>query len=242
MFVYGRNSVEEALKDEIPIKRVVIEKGKSNRFLSQIQRAKAKDVLVEYASEYELVKLAGTQKHQGIIAEISLPPTVYEKEEDFTDWEKLQYVLMLDGLTDTGNVGAIIRSALLLGVDVVVLPEDHSARITSQVIRASAGAIYKQPVLYVRNIVRTTEKLKSLGFTVYGLDMFGEGTLGEVTLQKPLCIVVGSEDKGMRRMMRKSCDQMIRIPTTGKLDSLNASVAVAICLWEVYKTQTGGRS
>ncbi len=242
MFVYGRNSVEEALKDQIPIKRIVIERGKSQRFSPFVAQANAKGIVVEYASEHELMRLAGTQKHQGIIAEISLPPTVYEREEDFNAWEKVQTVLMLDGLTDTGNVGAIIRSALLLGVDVVVLPEDHSARITSQVIRASAGALYKQPVVYVRNIVRTTEKLKTMGFTVYGLDMAGDQFLGEVVFQKPLCIVVGSEDKGMRRMMRKSCDQMIRIPTTGKLDSLNASVAVAICLWETYKTQKGGKS
>ncbi len=241
VFVYGRNSVEEALSERLSIQRLVVEASKKGKYATLVAQARQKGIVVEFLSEREISRLAGTQKHQGIAAEIALPPTVYEEEERFSDWEKARVILMLDGLTDTGNVGAILRSALLFGVDVVVLPEDHSARITPQVIRASAGALYRLPVVYVRNIVRTTERLKEMGFRVYGLDMHGERILGGVDFVFPVCLVVGSEDKGMRRMMRRACDDMVRIPTTGKLDSLNASVATAVCLWEVYKHRYGGQ-
>jgi len=242
VFIYGRNSIEEALREQLSIQRLVLDSQKRSKFSSLVSYAARQGIPVQFVSAGELHRLSGTMKHQGVVAEIALPPTVYEEEEDFSGWEQAKVILMLDGLTDTGNVGAILRSALLFGVDVVVLPEDHSARITPQVIRASAGALYKLPVVYVRHIVRTTERLKALGFRVYGLDMHGTEQLGQVTFVSPLCIVVGSEDKGMRRMMRRSCDVMIRIPTTGKLDSLNASVASAVCLWEVYKHQQGGLS
>ncbi|MCX7883016.1 MAG: 23S rRNA (guanosine(2251)-2'-O)-methyltransferase RlmB [Brevinematales bacterium] len=241
MFVYGRNSVEEALRERVGLRRVVVEFSKKAKFASLVVRLQREGVGVEYLSAKDMSRLAGTQKHQGIVAEIDLPPTVYEDEDEFSGWEEAKVILMLDGLTDTGNVGAILRSALLLGVDVVVLPEDHSARITPQVIRASAGALYHLAVVYVRNIVRTTERLKQRGFCVYGLDMRGDRVLGAITFTKPLCLVVGSEDKGIRRMMRKACDGMIRIPTTEKLDSLNVSVATAICLWEVYTQLSGGQ-
>ncbi|MFN4216577.1 MAG: 23S rRNA (guanosine(2251)-2'-O)-methyltransferase RlmB [Brevinematales bacterium] len=241
MFVYGRNSVEEALIEHLPIRRFVVETSKKGKYASLLSQAQQRNVVIEFLSDREISKLAGTQKHQGIAAEITLPSTVYEREELFSDWERVRVLLMLDGLTDTGNVGAILRSALLLGVDVVVLPEDHSARITPQVIRASAGALYRIPMVYVRNIVKTTESLKEMGFRVYGLDMHGEYRLDEVKFVFPLCLVVGSEHKGMRRMMRRACDELVSIPTTGKLDSLNASVATAVCLWEVYKCRYGGQ-
>lgn len=244
MFVYGRNSVEEALKEHLRILRMVVLKEKRMKFIHLVDMATKEKIPVEVVSEKELMKLAGTQKHQGIALEIALPPTVYENENDFDGWDKLQRVLILDGITDTGNFGALLRSALLFGMDAVLVPEDHSARVTPQVIRASAGALYRIPLVYVRNIVTTTQRLKALGFSVYGLDMNGNEELGKIVFRNPLAIVVGSEDKGMRRMMRRSCDSIVRIPTTEKLDSLNASVATAVCLWEVYKQffVQGGKS
>lgn len=242
MFIYGRNSVEEAIEEKIKICRILMDRDRKAKFSLLFTNAQRAGIPIELVSERDLARESGSQKHQGIVAEIELPPTVYEREEDFSRWESCSVVLMLDGLTDTGNVGAIIRSALLFGVDVVVLPEDHSARITPHVMKASAGSIYRIPVVYVRHIVRTTEMLKERGFTVYGLDMYGEERLGQVKFAGPICVVVGSEDRGIRRMMKRTCEHMIRIPTTGKLDSLNASVATAVCLWEIYKQRQGGNT
>lgn len=240
MFVYGRHSIEEAFAERLTIQYLIVDFEKRQKYSSLLSRAQKESIDIRFLPQREISRLAKTHKHQGIAAYIVLPPTVYEDEKDFSGWEKAKIILVLDGLTNTGNVGAIFRTALLLGVDVVVLPEDHSARITPQVIRASAGALYKLAVVYVRNVVRTTEMLKAMGVRVYGLDTQGKSMLGEIDFTFPLCIVVGSEDKGIRRMMRKECDVMISIPTTRKLDSLNASVATALCLWEVYKHQKKG--
>ena len=236
MTVYGRNSIEEALEEKLKISALYIDITKKQKFEKLTERLKNIGVFPQWKDTRAMDKIAKTRKHQGIAAEINLPHNIVEEFEGEFDFKTFPKILSLDGITDVMNLGAIIRSALLFDIDAVVLPQDASARITPAVIRASAGAVYHQPVFYIKNLNYFIDELHEAGGCAYGLaDSPESETLETLELSLPFCIVIGSERKGMRKSVRKKCDSIVRIPTTGKLDSLNASVAAAITLWEVYK-------
>ncbi|MCX7820731.1 MAG: 23S rRNA (guanosine(2251)-2'-O)-methyltransferase RlmB [Brevinematales bacterium] len=239
MFIYGRNSVSEALTDSIEIDSIYIDKQKKKKFIPIIKQAQEKEIKIVFVFENEIEKLSHTQKHQGICAKISLPQNIYENEEDFLLTEDIKNILILDGITDTGNLGAIVRSALLLGCDLVILPNDNSARITPQTIKASAGGIYKQKILYVNNLNSWIMNLKEEGFCVVGFAGEANKVLSELKNFEKIACIIGSEHKGLRKSTRKICDELVKIPTTGKLDSLNASVASAIVMWEIFMKNRG---
>ncbi len=234
MFIYGRNSVSEALNDNIKIESIYLDKSKKNKFIPIIKVAQEKDIKIFFVFEREIEKLAQTQKHQGICANILLPENIMENEDNFVLNEDIKKILLLDGITDTGNLGAIIRSALLLGCDLIILPNDNSARITPQTIKSSAGGIYKQKVLYVNNLNNWIINLKEEGFFIAGFAGESDKSLFDIKNFSKIACVIGSEYKGMRKSTRKLCDEIVKIPTTGKLDSLNASVASAIVMWEIF--------
>lgn len=235
LIIYGRNSIEEAIYSNISLKQVWIIRGKENKYPGLIQKIRHNNIKINPISEKEIEKISRTQKHQGIAAEIILPENIIEEEENFKDLDRLHSVLILDGITDTGNLGAIVRSALLFNIDAVILPKDNSARITPQVIKASAGAIYKQRVIYVNNINTFITLLKEDDFTIYGLSATAEEDIDKIRFNKKICLVVGSEREGLRKSVKKQCSVMIKIPTSRKIDSLNVSVASAIAMWEVFK-------
>lgn len=235
MIVYGRNSVDEALQEGLSIAEVIVEKGKEEKFYNLVRRLKEKNVKVSYANRNILDRLAETLKHQGIVADMKLPANIVEDGSDFEDWAQFDSILALDGITDTGNLGAITRSALLFGFGAIVLPKDNSARITPQTIKASAGAIYKTQVIYVNNINTLMETLKAEGFGIFGMEGSAQQDIGEAQFPEKLCFVIGSEREGIRRSVKKVCDGLIKIPTTRKIDSLNASVAAAVAMWEVFR-------
>jgi 23S rRNA (guanosine2251-2'-O)-methyltransferase len=237
LIIYGRNSVDEALIEKLELKSAVIEKGKEDKFENLIRRLIANGVKVSYAHRVALDKLAQTQKHQGIAAEITLPPSVIEDGSSISEWQEYDTILALDGITDTGNLGAIIRSALLFQCGVIVLPKDNSARITPQTIKSSAGALYKQKVVYLNSLNTFVEQVQSEDFTVYGLTGDAESPIGSMKFPQKVCLIIGSEREGIRKSLKKKCDHLVRIPTTRKVDSLNASVASAIALWEVYRNK-----
>lgn len=235
MTVYGRNSVEEALEEGLELTEAVIEREKMEAFSRLSARLKEKGVPVRLADFRALEKISGSRKHQGICAVMKTPGNVFEDENRFDKWEDLRTVLALDGITDTGNLGAILRSALLFGCDAVVLPNDNSARVTPQTIRSSAGALYKIPLVYVNNLNTALEKLKAMDFMVYGLAGESKTPVSSINFGDRTCLVVGSEREGLRRSVKRSCDALVSIPTTRRLDSLNASVASAVALWECYR-------
>ncbi len=234
LFIYGRNSVTEALSDNIKIEAVYLDKNKKNKFIPIIKTAQEKEIKIFFVIDKEIEKLSHTQKHQGICAKISLPPNIMENEENFVLSEDIKKILILDGITDTGNLGAIIRSALLLGCDLIILPNDNSARITPQTIKASAGAIYKQKLLYVNNLNSWIINLKEELFFIIGFAGESQKSLFDLKRFGKVACIIGGEHKGIRKSTRKICDEIVRIPTTDKLDSLNASVASAIVMWEIF--------
>lgn len=236
MIVYGRNSIEEALDEGLALKDITIAKGKEEKFEGIMRKAREQGVLVKFAPYAQIERDAKTAKHMGIMAELELPPNIIDDPHAEHDWSAYDRLLALDGITDTGNLGAIVRSALLLGVDAIVLPNDSSARITPATIKASAGAIYRQKVIYLNSLNRFLLEVKEHGFFSYALVGHDAAPITSMNFDGKVCLVIGSEREGIRKSVRNNCDEQVSIPTTGKLDSFNASVASAIAMWEVYRS------
>lgn len=182
------------------------------------------------------------QDHRGIVLEMNGDSGKQKNLIDFDEWLKVNgeseksTVMILDRVTDPHNVGAIIRSCDQFGAALVILPENNSSHdIGSEVIsRSSAGASAWVPVSIVTNLVRTVEKLKEAGYWIYGADAGGEN-LTEVQFSKKTVMIMGSEGTGMARLLEEQCDTIVSIPTCGKIDSLNVSVAAGVLLYEIYK-------
>ena len=183
------------------------------------------------------------QDHRGIVMTLSGERKQTANIVNFDDWIKTapqkSSVLVLDKVTDPHNVGAIIRSCDQFGASLVVLPEHNSANDIegNEVIgRTSAGASAWVPVAIVNNLVRAVEELKEAGFWIYGADAGGQ-TLGTIDFPEKTCIIMGSEGSGISQLLEKKCDSIVSIPTCGKIDSLNVSVAAGVLLYELYRRQ-----
>lgn len=235
MTVYGRNSVAEALELGLEIKSAAVEVGKEDKFQNLCDKLKAAGIPVQRLQKRAMDQVSGSQKHQGILAELVLPENIHESAEEEEALNGRKKVLALDGITDTGNLGAIVRSSVLFGFEAIVLPKDASARITPQTVKSSAGSIYQQNIYYINSINQLTELAASQGFQTVGLAGEATETLDQAGLSTPILLILGSEHEGIRKSVKRRCSKLARIPTTRKLDSLNASVAAAIAMWEVFK-------
>jgi 23S rRNA (guanosine2251-2'-O)-methyltransferase len=230
MWIYGRNPVLEALK-EGRARRVLVAKGVEGWLLRQLEGLGAQYTLVP---RIELDTLLRTTHHQGIAALVE-EPRYASLEEAFLLAQKRgepPLLVALDGITDPRNYGAMIRSALALGAHGVLSEERRAAPLSPLALKASAGAALKLPVIRVKNLPRALKELKERGLWVYGLDLGGEKTPRELDFTRPLALVVGSEGEGMRRLVRESCDELFRIPIRPEAESLNASVALGIALYQ----------
>ncbi|HAT97768.1 MAG TPA: 23S rRNA (guanosine(2251)-2'-O)-methyltransferase RlmB, partial [Acidaminococcaceae bacterium] len=190
-----------------------------------------------YVQGDKLDKLAPEIRHQGVAALVA--PVSFSMLEDVLDkayssGEK-PFLLLLDELQDPQNVGALIRSADAAGVHGVLLPKRRSCPLNMSVEKISAGAISYVPIVQIGNISQTLQKLKKEGFWVVGADMEGETLYFETDLDRPIVLVIGSEGKGMNRLVKENCDMLMRIPMRGGVNSLNASAAGAILLYEVVR-------
>ena len=182
-----------------------------------------------------LTGLAGHSHHQGVALRMSeFPYAALDDllEKPLADRDPL---VVLDSIQDPGNLGAILRSACFLGAKGVVIPADRSAGVSGAAIKVSAGAAVYVPIARVTNIVRTLQRLKSEGYWAAGLDVSGSRTCYEADFRVPLCLVIGNEQKGIRPLVRKECDMLVRIPSAGPLDSLNAASAASVALYEVLR-------
>ena len=228
MWIYGRNPVLEALRAG-RARRVA--RGVEGWLLKELERLGAPYTLVP---RIELDTLLRTTHHQGIAAEVEDPP--YASLEDAlrlaASRKEPPLLVALDGVTDPRNYGAMIRSALALGAHGVVSEERRAAPLSPLALKASAGAALKLPVVKVKNLPRTLKALKEEGLWVYGLDVRGEKAPWELDYARPLVLVVGSEGEGMRRLVRETCDELFRIPIREEAESLNASVALGIALYQ----------
>ncbi|MEM9067515.1 MAG: 23S rRNA (guanosine(2251)-2'-O)-methyltransferase RlmB [Myxococcota bacterium] len=228
--VTGRRFVLEAIAAGT-IRRVHLDqsqKGKLGDIRSAAERA---GIEVREVPRRTLDDLAGGVRHQGVVA--TGPPYPFRSLEKLLDGGGL--LVALDEITDPHNAGAIIRSAVAFGARGVLLPKHRAASITPVVVRASAGATEHARIAQVTNLQRALQSASDAGFLIAGLAGDGETMLADLSVSSPLVLVVGSEGKGLRRMVRKRCDHVLRIPMSGPTESLNASVATAIALYELTR-------
>ncbi|MEZ4598406.1 MAG: 23S rRNA (guanosine(2251)-2'-O)-methyltransferase RlmB [Syntrophotaleaceae bacterium] len=240
-FIYGINPVREALLGggRRPLLLILAEGSQSSRHQEILLEAGRANVPVIRKKRQELDRLAGTSHHQGALLEIE--PFAYADLEDLLVRRRQSgqkaFFLVLDGITDPHNLGAILRSADAAGCHGVIMARDRSCPVTAVVDKVSAGALEHVPLCRVTNLARTLEKFKSEGMWVYGLA--GEGD--SVSLYKgtdltgDVVLVVGSEGSGLRANVRRHCDLLLAIPMAGRVSSLNASVAAALALFEVVR-------
>jgi 23S rRNA (guanosine2251-2'-O)-methyltransferase len=229
-FVYGVNPVLEALKAHPQdVLRVMVERGKAEA----VQRAAAEaGVRVDEVQPRELSHRARGGVHQGVGAELAA--FRYAELEDLLGASPA-FLLVLDGVTDPQNLGALVRSAHALGAHGVVVPKDRAAGVTPAVFKAAAGALEHCPLARVTNLARAIDQMKEAGIWTVALAAEAEKELGEVDLAAPTALVLGSEGTGVRPLVRKSCDHVARISMAGKVGSLNVAAAGAVALYEVAR-------
>jgi 23S rRNA (guanosine2251-2'-O)-methyltransferase len=236
----GRNPVVEALRAEIPAMALYLAQGLDNddRVTEALQLAGDRGLPLMEVSRHELDRMTGGVLHQGI--GIQVPPFAYSDLEDVLELalasRTAPLLVALDSVTDPRNLGAVVRSAAAFGAHGLLLPERRSAAMTATAWRTSAGAAARLPIAKVTNLTRALERCQKAGLFVAGLDADGEVSLDEFeTAVDPTVIVVGSEGRGLSRLVGERCDVRVSIPMTSSTESLNASVAAAVTLAEVAR-------
>lgn len=233
----GRNSVLEAIKSGRPINKILISKGDREGSINKIiGLANEKGIIIQEVDRKKLDSVSLTRSHQGVIAYVSAKE--YVELEDILDNAKARnedpFIVILDEITDIHNLGAIIRTADAFGVHGVVIPNRRSASLNSVVSKISAGALEYVPVARVNNLTSAIEYFKSCGIWVVGADINSKLIAQKSNLTGPLALVIGNEEKGIRRLIKEKCDFLVKIPMVGKISSLNASVAGAIMIYEAF--------
>ena len=237
--VYGRNAVLELLKSDRDINKIYIEKGEKHGSINEII-SKAKEARIVIA-EVEKSKLDFMTKenHQGVIA--SVPPFNYCEVEDILDFAKQKnedpFIVILDGIEDPHNLGAIIRTAETAGVHGIIIPKRRSASVNSTVSKVSTGATTYMKIARVNNLNDTIKKLKNNGLWIIGTDGEAEKYYYEQDFSGSIAIIIGSEGFGMSKLVKDNSDILVKIPMKGKITSLNASVSAGIIMYEVVRSK-----
>ena len=237
----GPNAVREALIAGRPLQAVVIARGRHGERLEEIVRlAKRNNVPLRFEDRARLDQMAGTREHQGVLAMVASKAAV--ALEDLLAQARpagtppsAPLLVLLDGVEDPQNLGAIIRSALAAGAAGLIVPERRAAGLGDAAARASAGAVAHLPVARVTNLPRAMEELKSAGYWLVGLDERADRRYTDVDLTGAVGLVLGGEGKGLHQLVRERCDFLVSIPTSGPVPSLNVSVAAGIALFEVVR-------
>lgn len=236
-YIYGKNTVIEALKGNKPVYQVYMMKNvKDDKIISLAKSKNAKVNIV--AQKNTLNDLVGHVVHQGIVAQVE-GYDYYSIDEivDSIPQGKQPLLLMLDGLEDPHNLGAILRTCDAIEVDGVIIGKNRSVGLTPTVAKVSTGAIDYVKVAQVTNLSRTLEDLKKRGFWVVGCDLDNSQDYRAIDYNMPLVVVIGSEGFGISRLVKKNCDMNVILPMTGHVTSLNASVATAVILYQVYNSR-----
>jgi 23S rRNA (guanosine2251-2'-O)-methyltransferase len=225
----GINPVLESLKAGHPLDRILVAKGAGGPRLQQIvELARRASVPVRFEERAGLDRVAGSPAHQGVVA-LGASQRYAELEEVAP---AAQLLVILDGVEDPHNLGAIVRTAHAAGAGGIVIPERRAVGLTDVVAKAAAGALEYLPVVRAVNINRSLEELKELGYWIYGLDERGTQDYDRAEYHAPTALVFGGEGKGLHELVRKHCDVLVRIPLEGHIPSLNVSVAAGIVLFE----------
>lgn len=235
--VAGRNAVMEALKGNRSVNKLMIANGSTEGSIKEIVAvAKEKGVNIQYWERSKIDNIARGIRHQGVLAQVA--PVQYAELEDILaaarEKNEQPFIVLLDELEDPHNLGAILRTADAAGVHGVLIPKHRSCPLSATVAKTSAGAVEHVPVARVGNLVQTIKKLKKEGLWVAAADMDGKDYY-DTDLTGPLLLIIGSEGQGVGRLVKEQCDFVVRIPMVGKINSLNASVAGSILMYEAMK-------
>lgn len=239
--IEGRHAVLEALRAGRPIDKLYVLDGCQDGPVLTIKReAKKRDAFVKYVTKERLDQLSQTGKHQGVIA--CAAAYAYAEVEDIlriaADKGEPPFLILLDNIEDPYNLGAVIRTANLVGAHGVIIPKNRAVGLTAAVARTSAGALNYTPVARVTNLVRTIADLKKEGLWFVCADMNGT-VMYDLDLKGPVGLVIGSEGEGVGRLIREACDFTAAIPMRGNIDSLNASVAAGVMAYEILRQRMG---
>ena len=236
--ITGRNSVTEALRAGRPITKLYIAAGSEAAPLQRIAAmARNKGIVVEQVPAKVLDRAASGGRHQGVVA-FAAPIAYADLTDVLADAAaagRTPFLVLLDGVEDVHNLGAIIRTAECAGADAVLLPKRRSAPLNEVVGKTSAGAVEYMPVVQIGNTAQTLRKLQKRGFWVIGADMDGEVDYFHSSLTEPIVLVIGSEGRGISHLVKETCDVLVQIPMFGRVNSLNASVAAALLMYEVVR-------
>ena len=238
--IEGRNAVIEAFRSGKTIDRLYMLAGSKEGAMQTVRKEAAKrGTPIKYVNRQRLDQMSETGRHQGVIAEVAAYS--YAEMEDLFAKAKEKgedpFFVLLDGIEDPHNLGAIIRTANMAGAHGVIIPKDWAVGLTATVAKASAGAINYTPVVKVTNLVRTMEKLAEQGLWFVCADMDGTN-LTELNLKGPICLVIGAEGSGVSRLVKEKCDMVASIPQKGDIDSLNASVAMGVLAYEIVRQRS----
>ena len=236
--VEGRNAVIELLESKKDINKIYVTKGEKNGSIGKIiAMAKEEKVIVVEKDRRQMEEMAQSENFQGVIAIV--PPFEYCEVEDILQYaeerEENLFVLILDGIEDTHNLGAIIRTAETAGVHGIIIPKRRAAMVNATVSKVACGAVEYMKIARVNNINESINKLKQAGLWICGTSLDTEKYYFNQDLTGPLGIVIGNEGKGMSELTTKNCDFLVKIPMMGKIESLNASVSTGIILFEALK-------
>jgi 23S rRNA (guanosine2251-2'-O)-methyltransferase len=200
-----------------------------------VERAREAGARVVETDGERLAKLAGSPRHQGVVARVEPVAMPHSLDEVVENIEGPPLLLVLDGVTDPHNLGACLRVADGAGAHAVVAPKDHAVGVNATVAKVASGAAETVPYLMVTNLARALNELKEYDIRIVGTSDDAEATLYDLDLTAPTAFVLGAEGEGMRQLTRKTCDQLVRIPMAGAVESLNVSVAAAVCLYEAHR-------
>ncbi|MGI6452840.1 MAG: 23S rRNA (guanosine(2251)-2'-O)-methyltransferase RlmB [Syntrophomonadaceae bacterium] len=237
--IAGINSILEALKgNRRRVKKIFIQEGRQGKRVEELARyAQKKGVFIQFVEKQRLDKMYTVANHQGVIAWVD--DYKYSQLQDILDLASLRqekpFILILDGIEDPQNLGSIIRSAESAGVHGIIIPRHGSAEVTGAVVKASAGAVEHVLLARETNLVSVIQRLKESGVWIIGADMKGVTDYFKTSLPESIALVIGGEGRGIRRLVKEHCDFLVRIPMKGRIESLNASVAAALLLYEVVR-------
>ncbi len=240
--IEGRNPIIEALKSGRPLNKILLAHniGRHSSIAQILYLSRSKGIPVEYVTKDAIDRLSATGAHQGVIAYVAIKEYI-ELEDLFTISENRgepPFYCVLDGIEDPQNLGAIIRTADASGVHAILIRSRRAVGLTAAVAKASAGAIEYVPVARVSNISQAIETLKKNNVWVIGIDSAGNIDYKKADFKLPTAIVIGSEGEGLSDLVKRKCDYLASIPMRGKITSLNASIAAALVMYEVFRQRS----
>jgi 23S rRNA (guanosine2251-2'-O)-methyltransferase len=240
--IFGFHAVHARLRHHPDsVREIFVHAGRHDpRLRDLLAAAQARSARVVLVDAQRLQGLVGHGKHQGVVARVEPIRMAYTLQDLIAAAGAQALLLVLDGVTDPHNLGACLRVADALGAHAVVSPKDRSAGLTPTVAKVASGAAETVPFIPVTNLARALEEMKEQGLQVVGADQAGAESLPDADLTGPLAWVLGAEGEGMRRLTRERCDRLVRIPMLGRVESLNVSVAAALCLYETRRQRAGG--